>query len=371
MFLIGILSLILGVFKVGPLGQVFSKSTFELRLRGYWPIASELGLNYPFFGVGHEQFVNYFPRMFGPDYRVKFGQVVTDNAHNHFLHIFAESGALALFAYMAFFLFTAILIFKLFSSNANIEKHLALAILGVWIGFIGQMLVSIDTMGVSVWIWILSGLLLGFTRESQNIMAGKSSQRKLISKEHKEVHASLFKPNVKVAILTSALVFTLFAQLALLDNRIWVLENARKQGVSMTITPLDLETLNTRSRFLPIDPILLARSSSLLLSYGRTEDGFSLLNRAIISNPESSSALNLKATAIETIVNRSMAVATRAREIQVDPWNPNSSIEYIRDLLEQKNFIAAKSELDRLQTFADRDSIEIAKRYFEIVGIGL
>jgi hypothetical protein len=361
-FAVAISSVFLGVLKIGPLSAVFTKSTFELRLRGYWPIAAEIGFSNPIVGVGQEQFVNYFPKTFGPEYRVEFGQVLTDNAHNYPLHFFAEGGFAVFLPYIAFITLMSFLIYKFCSNTLSEEKPLSLTIFAIWVAFIGQMMVSVDNLGLSIWIWILAGLIVGVSKQTEEKLV-KTDLKIRNESGHKSRSFKKSKhQNAKHSLVSSTLIFLIFIQLALLDNKVWLIESARKQGSTVSITEADLDTLHKRSKFWPIDPTLLSRTSSLLLSYGREDIGFSMINRAISINPDSPSLINLQAIATETIVNRTFAVPMRAREIELDPWNEASSIEYIKDLLEQNSLNSAKNEFNRLQTFASREAIEMAAK---------
>jgi len=355
------LIMFLGVLQMGPLGNIFSKGSFEIRSRGYWPVATELGLSKPFFGVGHEQFINYFPRAFDPEYRSKFGQLVTDNAHNYLFHFFAEGGISVLVSYMAFLLFVSLMLWKLHSKARDETSYILIACIGIWTAFLGQMLVSIDNLGISIWIWILAGLLTGYSLDNSQSTTSTKVTRKSREALQNSGPGSKQRQKKFLTIGSSFLIFSLFAQLAWLDNRVWFLENARKQGDQVTVTEPDMKSLNIRSQIWSFDPTLLARSSSLLLSYGFKEEGFALLNKALSENPESPSLLNLRAAATESIVNRALAVPMRVRELEMDPWNASSSIELIRNLLEQRNLLSAQNEFKRLQTFADSATIEIAR----------
>lgn len=356
------LTLVLGILKIGPLSGIFSKSSFEIRSQGYWPVAIELGLSKPFFGVGHEQFVNYFPRAFNPAYRSRFGQFVTDNAHNYLFHFFAEGGILLFVSYLAFLFFVSRLIFKLCAETVGGRNPIHLAVVGIWTAFLAQMLVSIDSLGFSVWIWILAGLLVGSicntTYSHDDSGLGKKRGKALRG----SVATSRLSTKSYISLGSSFLIMSIFTQLAWLDNRVWFLESARKQGVAVVVTESDIKSLRTRSQLWPFDPLLLARSSSLLLSYGFTEEGFALLNKTLSRNPDSPSLLNLRAVATESMINRSLATKMRIRELEMDPWNITSSIELIRNLQSQGNLVAAEQEFIRLRTFADELSLEIASR---------
>ena len=355
---------VLGVLSIGPLKSIFLKSSFQLRSSGYWPTAVELGLNQPFLGVGHEQFVNYFPSAVGFETRLRFGQMIPDNAHNHLLNFFAEGGFPVALAYLSFLALVSLALVRIyFRSNAE-DSYLVLACIGIWTAFIGQSLVSIDNMGISVWIWILAGLIAAVRYKAvlldSDLIPKKRNVANLINV--KKLERS--KPKVGVAMAMCFGVVLSFNQLILLDNKVWVLENARKMPDSSTVTESDLRTLLDRSKTWTLDPILLSRASSLLLTYGVKEEGFALLDRTISLNPASPSLYNLKAAAMESILSRASAVPIRLREQEMDPWNSASSLELIRDLVDQKNLVAAKRELNRLETFADSSFIVVAKSLF-------
>ena len=362
--LLGATVFALGAINVGPLKFIFLKSSFQLRANGYWPIAAELGLSNPFLGVGSEQFVNYFARTVDLESRLHFGQMIPDNAHNFVLHFFAEGGFLVAVSYVFFFLLVSLSLVRVYRRLDSEDKYLPLAFIGVWSAFIGQSLVSIDNMGISVWIWILAGLIAATNYKTKILDASlKSSSANIVApkrvyKEGKGYVKTWIAALISFGIISSSI------QLLLLDNKVWVLENARKMPETSVVTETDLRTLLSRSENLIVDPILLSRASSLLLTYGVQEQGFQLLDRTISLNPASPSLYNLKAVATESMIGRAAAVSIRFREQEMDPWNSASSLELIRDLVDQKNFSAAKKELSRMETFADESFINVAKSLF-------
>jgi O-antigen ligase len=355
---------VLGVLSIGPLKSIFLKSSFQLRASGYWPPAVELGLNHPFLGVGHEQFVNYFPSVVTLESRLRFGQMIPDNAHNFLLNFFAEGGFLVALAYLSFLVLVSLALIRIYFRSNSEDSYLVLASIGIWTAFIGQSLVSIDNMGISAWIWILAGLIASMKHKAMLLDSDLIPKTRNVPNLVELNKLGKSKPKVVIAMTICFGIVLVFNQQILLDNKVWVLENARKMPEVSSVTESDLRVLLDRSKKWSIDPILLSRASSLLLTYGVTEEGFALLDRTISLNPASPSLHNLKAAAVEAIIGRASAVPIRVREQEMDPWNAASSLELIRDLVDQKNLVAAKKELSRLETFADSSFIVVAKSLF-------
>jgi hypothetical protein len=349
------------MFKVGPLAAVFAKGTFELRSKGYWPIAADIGMGNPFFGIGTEQFINYFPKVFTPELKERFGQISSDNAHNYILHFFAEGGLVVFLPYLGYLLMFSIIIFSNCLKSNSENRFLLFTLMGIWIAYLGQSMVSIDNMGISIWIWILSGLIVGLklNQSSTDKIEIATKKKKLSFMQQSPIRAKSKK--VRLPIYVGIAVTLALIPLASLDNKVWNLENSLRTDSGVLVTKDDLYSLSSRGKLWPLDPTLLSRSSSILLSYGLKKEGFELMNKVTSLNQDSPSIWNLRAAATESILNRQLAAPIRARELQLDPWNEESSIQYIRDLISLNDLAKAESEFERLEKFSSEANILIAK----------
>jgi O-antigen ligase len=354
----GFLLTILGLIKLGPMAGVFAKQTFQIRSNGYWPVSIDMFKENPVLGFGTEQYGNYFPQFFGRELRDLFGPILTDNAHNFFLHFLAEGGLLVSVSYLAFSVFVIVNILRSLKFSSSLLGFVALA---TYFSFLGQSLVSIDHLGISVWIWILAGLFsrlrtvdswrLEEPREKSLKTSSSNAGKKVLGS------AQVWGPSIAVSLFVIVpLIF-----LATLDNKIWKLENSLKQGPSMPVSQRDLSRLGTFADLWPVDPVLLSRSSSILLSYAQLEKGFEILNRASSLSPESPTILNLRASATEAIVGRASAEGLRAEQIRLEPFNPQISLEYIRNLIAAKKIEAASFELIRLKGLGNQVLSETAE----------
>jgi O-antigen ligase len=359
----GFLLTILGLVKLGPMAGVFAKQTFQIRSNGYWPVSIDMFKENPVFGVGTEQYGNYFPQFFGRELRDLFGPILTDNAHNFFLHFLAEGGLLVSVSYLAFSVFVIVKILRSLKFSSSLLGFVALA---TYFSFLGQSLVSIDHLGISVWIWILAG---AFSRIG-NIDAWRlEDQSKKFPKSHDRNAGKTFlvTPRARgLSIVVPLLLMFPLISLAALDNKIWKLENSLKQGSSLTVNQDDLSRLGTYANLWRFDPILLSRSSSILLSYAQLDKGFEVLKRASDLSPESPSILNLRASATEQIVGRASAEGFRALQIMLEPYNPQTSLEYIQDLIAARKIENAEVELIRLRGIGDKSAVEIAESMLAI-----
>ncbi len=349
---------ILGLMKLGPMASIFAKQSFQIRSNGYWPVAIDMFKENPIIGVGIEQYGNYFPQFFGMELRGLFGPILTDNAHNYYLHFLAEGGFLV---FLSYFMFTIFIFVRVLSSLKFSSSLLGFVALATYLSFIGQSLVSIDHLGISLWVWILGGVFsqLG-TLDAWYFEDVRNKSPKATKRDEEKNHLVIAQSRGPSIVVFAVVALPLFC-LAALDNKIWELENSLKQGSSALVNGSDLSQLGAYAELWRFDPILLSRSSSILLSYAELDKGFEVLNRAAALSPESPAILNLRASATEQIVGRASAEGFRAAQIKLEPFNPQISLAYIQDLVAARKIEDAEVELIRLRGLGDKLVLEKAE----------
>jgi len=163
-----------GIFNKGPLAKyLFDLSTID---RGY---CSEAGLRIaqqnPLIGVGFDQY-RYYYQQFRSENAIEFQNRnfnhICDTAHNVYIDIAANNGFLVALIYILVVLAT---LKKVFQISRYAEKFdlLVFAIMGLWIGYQVQSLISINHIGIAIWGWAVTGILLGYdgkTNNSSNII---------------------------------------------------------------------------------------------------------------------------------------------------------------------------------------------------------
>jgi O-antigen ligase len=154
---------ILGMLQVGPLTKYFFKAS--ITDRGYnWRAALGMFKSHPLFGVGVDRYAAYFLQYRSPKYPLLYGytQTVT-NAHNVFLEIFATAGVFAGLAYLAFIVFVGFRAFISLKNSAGKEQIMIAGIIAGWIVFLAQSMISVDSLVIAIWGWVLGGAIVGLS----------------------------------------------------------------------------------------------------------------------------------------------------------------------------------------------------------------
>jgi len=160
--IIGILT-ILGTLQIGILTKFLFKAS--INDRGYdWRAAVAMFKGHPLFGVGVDRYAAYFLQYRDPKYPLIYGytQTVT-NAHNVFLEIFATAGVFAGLAYLAMITFVAYRGFVVLRSTTGTQQLINAGVLSGWIVFVAQSVISVDSLVISIWGWVLGGSIVGLS----------------------------------------------------------------------------------------------------------------------------------------------------------------------------------------------------------------
>ena len=178
LFSIGILSVLLGILDKGPLAQAIYKSS--LQARGYyWRGALNMIIDHPFFGVGMDSFGDWYRRSRSPEVAQLNAGIVADTAHNIPLDIGASGGLPLLILYLAIVGLALYSIIKVVKRRDEFNVYFA-AIVAAWVAYQAQSLISINQLGLGVWGWSLTGLLIGYeinTRDSVLLESQKASRK--------------------------------------------------------------------------------------------------------------------------------------------------------------------------------------------------
>jgi O-antigen ligase len=156
---VGIIT-ILGMLNQGPLGSLLYKAS--VRQRGfYWNAAREMMLSHPFFGVGFDSYGDWYFAKRSANAALLTPTTQSNSAHSIFLDLGASGGIPLFIINIALVLLTVLAIFKLIKRQKTFEWPLA-AVIGMWVAYESQALISINQLGLGVWGWIFMGLIIGY-----------------------------------------------------------------------------------------------------------------------------------------------------------------------------------------------------------------
>jgi O-antigen ligase len=151
---------ILGMLNQGPLGSLLYKAS--VRQRGfYWDAARDMMFSHPFFGIGLDSYGDWYFAKRSANAATLTPTTQSNSAHSIFLDLGSAGGIPLFLINIALVLLTAIAIFKLIKRHKTFEWPLA-AVIGMWVAYESQALISINQLGLGVWGWIFMGLIIGY-----------------------------------------------------------------------------------------------------------------------------------------------------------------------------------------------------------------
>jgi O-antigen ligase len=292
----------LGFFGVGPLSNLLSSTTVFSRL-DYWRASISMLISNPLAGVGLDAYGDNY-RYFRDQQAIsRFGEnLVTDSAHNVFLDMFSYGGLPLGFIFLAINLVPVWIFLVKFKTFKNKEdKRNRIVLLALWFGFQLQTLVSVNQIGVSVWIWIILALM-----SSKTDKAGNS-----ISKgNHPPVKTTRA---LRIPVLFVSTCMAMMSFLPVKKNIDFLAAANRADGLAMK---------NIVQEF-PQDSKLIALVASGFQDSNYSSIALTILNQGVLHNPNSFTLWKLIYENPNTSVVRKNEALTELKRI--DPRFPNPS----------------------------------------------
>lgn len=159
----GFSMLVIALFNKGPLASLIYQVTIVFRA-DYMHAGLKMLLHNPIFGVGIDSYDDWYRTERGivSAFRTSFNRTA-NSAHNVTLDVASGGGLPLLIAYLALIILVLVSILKGFKSGL-LSDPIFLSAVCAWFAYQVQASVSINQIGVGVWGWIISGLIIGLTR---------------------------------------------------------------------------------------------------------------------------------------------------------------------------------------------------------------
>ncbi|CAB4914955.1 unannotated protein [freshwater metagenome] len=165
---VGFLSTMLDILQKSPWQSILYKDSVSYR-GDYWRAGWKMTLEHPFVGVGLDSFRDFYYRSRDLVSTTRpAGKNYTDSAHNILLDVSANGGIPFLVLYFALLILTVLSAVRVLKRTQSFEPFF-IAILVAWVGYTAQSLISINQLGLAIWGWVTSGLIIGYevnTRET-------------------------------------------------------------------------------------------------------------------------------------------------------------------------------------------------------------
>lgn len=173
-----------GMLQFGPLSSFIYKPSVSLR-GFYWHAGMEMFKNNWLFGVGPDSYGNWYRT-----YRSEFAilppggvDVNSNAAHNVFIDLAANGGIIVIGFYLAIIILLLLSVVRNLKSNKTFNSTYV-SLVALWISYLAQSLISINQIGLAIWGWVSSGLLLApcFNNHLGNESISNSKKKKTFKK---------------------------------------------------------------------------------------------------------------------------------------------------------------------------------------------
>lgn len=152
---------IMGMLQKGPLVEYLYKESVSLR-GYYWRAGLKMFVDNPIFGVGLDSYGEFFKIFRENNYPLLYGYSLnSNNAHNVPIQFLATGGIFVFILYISIISLVLWAGIKSIFGAMEIEKKYSLGLFAAYIAYLAQGFVSIDNIGITIWGWILSGLIIG------------------------------------------------------------------------------------------------------------------------------------------------------------------------------------------------------------------
>ena len=175
---VGFVAVLVGTLNKGPLASLLYKDSVTYR-GDYWRAGWKMTVDNPIFGVGLDSYGDWYRRSRTIEATLRRGPDVTSNAaHNVFLDISSYGGFPLVLIYIALMVLVIFSAMKVLKRSQSFNAGFVGLVSG-WVAFQAQSIISINQIGLALWGWVLSGLIIGYevnTRSGEVINGQKSGK---------------------------------------------------------------------------------------------------------------------------------------------------------------------------------------------------
>ncbi len=355
------ISSILGMLQIGPLTDLLYKSSVTVR-GYYWRAGIEMFKSEPLTGIGVDRYGAYFKEFRESTYPLNYGFTITSsNAHNVPIQIFATAG---LFAGLLYLLLMAFVLFQGLKTIRKVEpdqKLLVGGVLSAWLAFQAQSIISIDNIGISIWGWILSGIIVGLATgvDAKDSTATNGDKKQIRGSKN----IRLKQPIISGA--TTFLAILLIVPLYRAESNMYQERMRFDPSNSANTGPL-LEYANKVLDGKLVDPNYKLTTVTYLFSVGANNEAVAELEKIVKSDPRSQDAYILLARYYEATSEFQAANKYRELVAKLDPWNSDNYLKMGRNFKSLGNTSGMAESLEKILVF-DKNSTESKAAQQELI----
>jgi O-antigen ligase len=351
---------ILGTLQIGPLTSWAYKAS--INDRGYdWRAAIGMFKAHPFFGVGVDRYAAYFLQYRAPKYPLIYGytQTVT-NAHNVFLQIFATAGIFVGIAYIALILFVAYRAYRAIRNSSGKEQMMVAGIVAGWIVYVAQSFISIDSLVISIWGWVLGGAIVALSLKQEQAIALTGAGRVPKSGQSKKRLTGEVSPYRSVVFALSLVALCLIV-VPMYRNETATARFAQIQSPADPAGKDVYRAIATKTFYQPLlNPNYKVNIALTMAKNGYGPEAISFFKETIKADPRNTNSYILLSQVYENLKSPQEAIPYRKQLALLDPYGAENLVSLEKDYLLTGNKSSAIAIRDSILAMAP--GTDVAKR---------
>jgi O-antigen ligase len=302
---VGFVAVLVGTLNKGPLASLLYKDSVTYR-GDYWRAGWKMTVENPIFGVGLDSYGDWYRRSRTIEATLRRGPDVTSNAaHNVFLDISAYGGFPLVLIYVVLMALVVITAVKVIKRSQGFNAGFVGLVAG-WVAFQAQSIISINQIGLALWGWVLSGLIIGYEINTRD---GAVVAEKKIG-----------KTSTKPAKASAATTLAMFVGLivGVLVGMPPYLASAKYKGALETSNP---NVIQEAAYIWPVDPSRMIQVAVTLNENKLEAQGLLVASDAVERFPDNYQVwATLNSMTSATAQQKAQALVQMKR---LDPLNPN------------------------------------------------
>jgi hypothetical protein len=344
---VGLFVSILGMLQIGPLSNLLYKGSVSVR-GFYWRAGIEMFQNNILFGVGLDNYGSFFKQYREVGYPVKYGYSLTStNAHNVFIQQFATGG---IFVGISYILITLFVFWSGVKSLQRFkgEARTKLAVFFIaWLAFQGQSMISIDNIGISIWGWVLAGVIVGLSLEnSESHLPNEKSKE---GRQFKKQEINMLQPITSIVFTVLTIILVVFLYRG--ESSIFKLRASYNPAIPAQKTIVynfANETINAPL----IDLQYKVIAATFLHGMDYKQEAVSLLEKLNTEDPYNLDAITALSSYYEMSGEVPKAISMREKLAVLDPWNAENYLQmafdykFIGDKINQQLYLDKALSID-------------------------
>jgi hypothetical protein len=325
--------IVLAIFNIGPLASALYQGTLKNRL-DYWQAAWNMFQANPIFGVGIDRYGEFY-REYAVQNQVAQG-VFTNNAHNVYLQFLATGGLILFIPTLLLFGYITYLALRGTFKGSPESRSLGGIYLALWLAFLILNTVTIDNIGVGIWLWIIGGIIVGRSVAAKPevvVEKAKKGRQAVVASNSLNV-----APTIAAMVMGIAAILICAPQLKNSADLLILKANAQSLDANSYITAISNKAKASQSN--PQNLMVLA---DLALQNKNNQVALEISQDLVRADERSYYGSYLQALIYEASEQRKLAIPLREKLLVIDKWSTDNMLQLVKSYLEIGEIEKAKA----------------------------